>query len=93
MITIGTQADEYIGINDRTTNFERKLVSKDAKGAFGSPIVDSKRTMVTEQTTHAIQIVYFLPSFTETQCEQMLQAMKEMFIQIHGGTAHAQLVK
>ncbi|MBW9219321.1 hypothetical protein K1I43_12340 [Anoxybacillus sp. ST70] len=93
VITIGTQADEYIGINDRTTNFERKLVSKDAKGAFGSPIVDSKRTMVTEQTTHAIQIVYFLPSFTETQCEQMLQAMKEMFIQIHGGTAHAQLVK
>ncbi|NNU97555.1 hypothetical protein ES017_13340 [Anoxybacillus sp. EFIL] len=93
VITIGTQADEYIGINDRTTNFERKLVSKDAKGAFGSPIVDSKRTMVTEQTTHAIQIVYFLPSFTETQCEQMLQAMKEMFIQIHGGTAHTQLVK
>lgn len=48
--------------------------------------------MVTEQTTNAIQIVYFLPSFTETQCEQILQAMKEMFIQIHGGTAHTQLI-
>lgn len=92
VVTIGTEADEYIGINDRTTNFEKKLVTKDAQGAFGSPIVDSKRTMVTDKTTHAIQIVYFLPSFSTTTCEQILQAMKKMFIQIHGGHAYTQLI-
>jgi DNA/RNA-binding domain of Phe-tRNA-synthetase-like protein len=91
-IDIGTEQDEYMAINGRTVNFAQKLVSKDMHGPFGSPIVDSKRTAVTKETKNAIQIVYLLPSMQREQCEKILESMKNMFFQIHGGEAAFQLL-
>ncbi|GMB08738.1 phosphoenolpyruvate synthase [Thermolongibacillus altinsuensis] len=92
-LTIGSSSDEYIGINERTMNFENKLVTKDELGAFGSPIVDSKRTMVTTETKNAIQVVYLCPSMDRNQSEQIVDAIQKMFIQIHGGTANAEVIE
>lgn len=91
-ITIGTEQDEYIALNGRSVNFADKLVSKDERGPFGSPIVDSERTAVTRETKNALQIVYFLPSMSEDAARRQLQAIQTMFVQIHGGEADAQLL-
>ncbi len=91
-IDIGTDSDEYIAINGRTVNFARKLVTKDALGPFGSPIVDSERTAVTHETKHAIQIVYLLPSMERNQCEKLVNSIQKMFTQIHGGEAFIQII-
>jgi DNA/RNA-binding domain of Phe-tRNA-synthetase-like protein len=92
-IHIGTNNDEYIGINGRLMNFANKLVSKDAVGPFGSPIVDSERTAVTLDTKNAVQIVYLLPSMDLEQCEKLVESIKKMFIQIHGGDAVSRIVQ
>jgi DNA/RNA-binding domain of Phe-tRNA-synthetase-like protein len=91
-IDIGTDNDEYIGINGRVMNFAKKLISKDALGPFGSPIVDSERTAVTFDTKNAVQIVYLLPSMSNSQCEKLIHSISKMFIQIHGGDATSEIV-
>ncbi|HET7522199.1 MAG TPA: phenylalanine--tRNA ligase beta subunit-related protein [Bacillales bacterium] len=85
-IRIGKEADGYEGINGREMNMKGKLLSADTNGAFGSPIVDSKRTMVTEDTTNALQLVYLRPSADRKRAEPMLEEIGAMFEQIHGGT-------
>jgi len=91
-ITVGTEQDEYIALNGRSVNFANKLISKDERGPFGSPIVDSERTAVTRKTKNALQIVYFLPSMAENTANRLLQAIQTMFTQIHGGKADVQLL-
>lgn len=91
-IKIGGNEDSYEGINGRLMSMDGKLLSADNRGAFGSPIVDSKRTMVTESTKNALQIVYLRPSMTLNEAEQLTRPLAEMFTQIHGGTATYQVI-
>lgn len=84
-ITIGTAEDRYEALNGRTMNMENKIVSADREGAFGSPIVDSRRTCITEKTTGALQIVYIRPSMTAEESRRMIKKIAAMFTQIHGG--------
>lgn len=91
-LAIGEHGDEYEGINGRTMNMENKLVLKDQDGAFGSPIVDSKRTMVTEATNNAFQVVFFTPSLPMENTQKMLHAIQKMFIQINGGEASVEIL-
>ncbi|MFC7372966.1 B3/4 domain-containing protein [Fictibacillus iocasae] len=91
-IRLGNAQDEYEGLNGRLMNMEGKLVSCDAKGAFGSPIVDSKRTMMTEQAKEALHIIYLPPSLEPENAEQLLTSIAQMFTQVHGGEAHIALL-
>lgn len=91
-LRIGSEDDEYTGINGRIIHMDKKLLTSDKIGAFGSPYVDSERTAVTKDTRDAVQIVYFRPSMTFSESEQLLHSLKEMFIQIHGGTAQASII-
>ncbi|PSL30588.1 DNA/RNA-binding domain of Phe-tRNA-synthetase-like protein [Planomicrobium soli] len=86
-IAVGTERDQYEGINNRVNTLTHILVSKDEQGAFGSPYVDSKRTMVTEQTVNALHIFYLRPSMDRDNAIQMLTAASNMFTGINGGTA------
>ena len=63
------------------------LTLQDEAGAFGSPFVDSKRTVVTEDTTSALQVVFLRPSLTEKEAVKLLESMGQMFTQVHGGEA------
>jgi DNA/RNA-binding domain of Phe-tRNA-synthetase-like protein len=92
VIRVGTQEDQYEGINERTTIMAEKLLSADALGAFGSPIVDSKRTMVTEGTKNALHLIYLRPSTSTEEAELLLSQLVDQFLQIHGGTATAHLL-
>jgi Uncharacterized conserved protein len=84
-LTIGSSEDHYDGLNGRVMHMEDKIVSADGNGAFGSPIVDSKRTCVTEKTKNALQIVYLRPSMSDAEARKLTSKIGEMFTQVHGG--------
>lgn len=83
--TIGSEADEYEGINGRMNSMNNMILTRDDLGPFGSPFVDSKRTMVTEKTSNAIQIVYIRPSMSIEEAKKLTASLMEMFTSIHGG--------
>jgi len=86
-IRVGTEDDTYTGINGREINMMNKILSSDELGPFGSPYVDSERSAVTLQAKNAIQLVYLQPSMKTEQAKKLVHSLKDMFIQIHGGTA------
>lgn len=88
IFTIGTDYDEYEGINERNNTMKNIIISKDEIGAFGSPYVDSKRTMVTADTTNAIQFIYLRPSLSIEEAEKLTTSLMNMFTSIHGGEAN-----
>ncbi|WP_445684100.1 hypothetical protein [Viridibacillus sp. FSL E2-0187] len=73
------------GLNGRFNSLHNILVSLDAKGPFGSPFVDSKRTAVTENTVEALQVFYLRPSLSIENSNALLEAAGKMFSQVHGG--------
>ncbi|MBN3544440.1 B3/B4 domain-containing protein [Fictibacillus barbaricus] len=91
-IRIGHSDDTYEGLNGREMNMEGKLLSADSFGAFGSPIVDSKRTMVDERVMNALHIVYLQPSMEKSEAEELLESMAKMFTQVNGGTAEIKVL-
>ncbi|WP_425281661.1 B3/B4 domain-containing protein [Planococcus maritimus] len=86
-IGLGTVEDRYEGLNNRDNTLDKIIVTRDAKGAFGSPYVDSKRTAVTPQTTDAIHVFYLRPSMNRDNAIQLLTAAGNMFTGINGGEA------
>lgn len=91
-IALGHEDTGYDGLNGRYNVLKNILYTKDASGAFGSPFVDSARTVVTEDTTEAVHIFYLRPSLSTAECEQLLQSAGNMFTQINGGDFTVQLV-
>ena len=84
-INIGTDNDQYEGINNRLNTLTNILVTKDEQGAFGSPYVDSKRTAVTEATKNALHVFYLRPSMDRDTAIELLTAAANMFTGINGG--------
>lgn len=91
-LRVGTADDAYEGLNGRMMNMAQKLLSSDENGAFGSPIVDSKKTMTTEKTTSCLQLIYFTPATTIDEAEEILAEIKKAFLHIHGGHANAKVI-
>jgi DNA/RNA-binding domain of Phe-tRNA-synthetase-like protein len=56
-IRLGTSNDVYHGIG-KEINVAGKLVSADSEGAFGSPVADSDRTKITEDTRDVLVLLY-----------------------------------
>ena len=83
--SIGTDGDLYEGINGRINNMKNIILSKDETGAFGSPYIDSKRTMVTTDTKNAIQFIYLLPSYTLEEANEITATVMNEFLEMHGG--------
>jgi len=54
---IGKVGESYEGIGKELINVENLPVFADSSGAFGSPTADSKRTMITENTTKVITVL------------------------------------
>lgn len=84
-ISLGTENSNYTGLNGRENVLKNIVALHDTTGAFGSPFVDSIKTAVTENTTDAIQVVFLRPSMEEEEAQLLLNAIGDMFYQIHGG--------
>ncbi|PLS14825.1 hypothetical protein CVD28_26295 [Bacillus sp. M6-12] len=91
-INIGEAGEEYEGINGRVNSMLNMIHSADEAGPFGSPFVDSKRTMVTESVNKALQLVYHRPSTRIESADKMTRSLMEMFLQIHGGQGEYRVV-
>ncbi|MDQ0299920.1 DNA/RNA-binding domain of Phe-tRNA-synthetase-like protein [Salibacterium salarium] len=84
-ISLGTEGDSFEGLNGRTNNMYKKPISYDKNGAFGSPIVDSKRSKTDRPTTDVVQIFYLKPSMELNETNKLLKAASKMFTQLHSG--------
>ncbi len=84
---LGVEADQYTGLNGREVHMNNKLLLADDLGAFGSPIVDSTRTMVSETATNLIQFIFFHPKLSPHQKETVLGSTARMFTEVNGGEA------
>lgn len=91
-IRLGTEGEEYTGLNGRKNSLHRLIVSSDNMGPFGSPFVDSDRAPVTLATKNALQIIYLQPSTNIENSRRLTESLMNMFTQIHGGEATFQLV-
>lgn len=91
-IRLGNDNEEYAGLNGRSNNLEKLIVSADELGPFGSPFVDSERTAVTEETSNALQIIYLKPSSSLESKQKMTESLMNMFTQIHGGSGSYKIV-
>jgi DNA/RNA-binding domain of Phe-tRNA-synthetase-like protein len=91
-IKIGMDHDSYVAINEREVSLHHKIHSADQQGPFGSPFVDSKRTAVTSSTIEALHLIYLQPSQHDEKSLELLQALSNMFTQIHGGNAKYMIV-
>lgn len=55
---IGKKEEPYQAIGRGDLNIEYLPIFRDDLGAFGSPTSDSTRTMITEQTSHFLMIIF-----------------------------------
>ena len=90
--TIGNEDDQYEGINERINKMNGLILTKDGIGPFGSPYVDSKRTMVTKETKNAIQFLYLRPSLTHGESEGIAASLMESFIKVNGGLGELKIL-
>ncbi|QQK78243.1 hypothetical protein HUG15_08420 [Salicibibacter cibarius] len=84
-IRIGEEKDEYEGLNGRMNHMKGKITNVDQRRAFGSPMVDSKRSAVALETKHILQLLYLRPSLSDDDTRALTDNIGEMFQQVHGG--------
>lgn len=82
---IGRAEDRYEGLNGREVHMENKLLLADARGPFGSPIVDSRRSCVTEQSRNLMQVIFFHEQVPAPKREEILGSVGRMFTEMNGG--------
>lgn len=71
----GAQSETYEGIGKQTWHLAGRPVLADAAGAFGSPISDSTRTMVTEAARDILAVIYAPASAARVKIEQALEIL------------------
>jgi len=76
-VKLGTQQDSYLAHNGREMNFADKFVICDQVGAFGSPLTDSIRTAVTENTTKVLMIIFAPEDYDRLLLEEKMDIMEE----------------
>lgn len=92
IIRIGNGQDSYEAISGRVMNMEKKLLSVDEAGAFGSPITDSSRTMTALSTRNGLHLIYFPPGTYDEEALEILNKMAEAMTHVHGGQAFCDVV-
>lgn len=85
-IRLGDAETSYTGINGRDNTLSGILCVEDTLGPFGSPFVDSIRTVVNETTVEGLQIFFLQPSTTKEDAEKLLESAGKMFAQVNGGS-------
>ncbi|MBM7694221.1 DNA/RNA-binding domain of Phe-tRNA-synthetase-like protein [Peribacillus deserti] len=90
--TIGNETDVYTGLNGRENVLNKMIVAKDQEGPFGTPFVDSERSKVTDKTVNALHIIYLRPSIQTEEAYKLIDAVRNMFTQVHGGEAESRII-
>ena len=83
----GAQSETYEGIGKQTWHLAGRPVLADAGGAFGSPISDSTRTMVTEATQDVLSVIYAPASASDSSVEQAAERLAQRLESFAGAKA------
>jgi DNA/RNA-binding domain of Phe-tRNA-synthetase-like protein len=78
---LGRPGETYQGIGKRTWYLAGQPVLADVAGAFGSPISDSTRTMVSE-STGSVLVVIFAPAATEFVGQRLAAALVQLIVRL-----------
>ncbi len=81
----GRAEEYYVAIGGSNINLEGKYTLVDETGPFGSPITDSIRTSVTEETRHTSWFVYAPGDDDAEQIEKLARKMANDTIAVCGG--------
>ena len=83
---LGREGEKYAGIRKDDVNVGGRIALSDEAGAFGNPTSDSKRTMVTPETTELLIVIYAPIEIPKSQVERVMKVTGERFQQICGGS-------
>jgi DNA/RNA-binding domain of Phe-tRNA-synthetase-like protein len=84
-LRLGRAGEEYAGIRKETVHVAGRIALVDDIGPFGNPTSDSARTMVTEETT-TVLVVVFAPADTDAaQIGRVLDTTSARMADIAGG--------
>ncbi len=70
---LGLAGEKYEGIGKQTWHLDRRPVLAHRQGPFGSPISDSVRTMITEQTTAVLAVIFAPAGSSLSALEQAIE--------------------
>ena len=82
---LGKKGESYFGHSNREVNLHNRFLIADETGSFGSPITDSIRTAVQENTVNAILIIFAPPDFEEAVLQKEMKIFAERVMKICGG--------
>lgn len=89
----GQASETYEGIGKQTWHLAGRPVLADENGAFGSPISDSTRTMVTDAAHDYLAVIYAPANAAAIAIESALQKLSERITKSGGGsTVHIGIV-
>src|SRR5271170_2088832 len=83
----GLTSETYQGIGKQTWHLAGRPVLADEQGAFGSPISDSTRTMVTDAAHDILGVIYAPASAANDAIENALRKLADRITQSGGGQA------
>lgn len=83
----GLDGETYQGIGKQTWHLAGRPVLADEQGAFGSPISDSTRTMVTESAREIFGVIYAPACASNDGVETALRKLADRITQSGGGQA------
>ena len=84
-VRLGKEGESYFGHNNREVNLHNRYLIADEKGPFGSPIADSVRTAVDENTKNTILIIFAPGNFDEGLLKKQAEIFAERVMDICGG--------
>ncbi len=83
----GAQSETYEGIGKQTWHLAGRPVLADAAGAFGSPISDSTRTMVTEAAQDVLSVIYAPAAASDASVKQAAERLAQRLESFAGAKA------
>jgi DNA/RNA-binding domain of Phe-tRNA-synthetase-like protein len=84
----GHPGETYEGIGRQTWHLAGRPVLADQSGAFGSPISDSTRTMVTESARELLAVIYAPSEAANEAIDAALRELGRRITQTGGGVTH-----
>lgn len=91
LLRLGRESEAYDGIGKALISVEDKLTLADERGAYGSPVADSARTMVTVQTRD-IALAVFGHELTAAEMDAIVQRAAARLAQYNGGAVERAMV-
>lgn len=83
----GAPGERYEGIGKQTWHLEGRPILADLDGPFGSPISDSRRSMITEAAREILVILYTPISAPDALLEKAMARLSERLAQFTGAAA------